>query len=377
MSISTLTPVLKTLLELLAQIEPAADNIDVAWHGPYYIAGPRRWDSTYFSIYQHTLYASMSFGFDHYGLQWPLGGSTVEFDRGYRQGEFSNNEQLWAKVLQQVTVRLRSALANPAAYNARVQRRLPHECRSGHVRRSLSWPKDTNPLIPEQTLLNLEGALVDAAAVPRLRSMTAERYLTSAAIAYAAVFAPPKVDSTARHTYQTRADGRHGGLLDLPPRSGAAFRAWFHSRAWAGSHPWEILFGHPHGVMFSPHEHTDAKGGWSFLLSVHSTAWYGATVQMALALAAGGIGFEFSNHTEVLAALRGSDLIEVGPTSRELCFEELRELRPDALAQVVWQPIPLITPISAAQRLRVSAALRGRLRFAKPAAEPRSARRVD
>jgi hypothetical protein len=358
MSTSSVILALKSLLELLAQIEPAADNMDVAWNGPYYIAGPRRWASTYFSIYQHTLYASMSLGCDHYCLRWPLGGEAVEFDRGYRQGEYSNNAPLWLKVLKQVSARLRSALKAPAAYNARVQRCLPYECRSGQVRRSLTWMKDAKALFPARTLLTLERVLVEAAAVRRLRSMNVERYLMSAAVAYDAVF-PPLKGATARQKYQTKADGRHGGLLGLPPRNGAAFRAWFTSRAWAGTHPWEILFGHPHGVMFSPREHTDAKGGWSFVLSVHSGAWYGATVQMALALAAYGIGFEFSNHAEVLAALRGSDLIEVGPNSRVLCFEELRELRPDAIAQVSWQPIPLIAPISAAQRPRVSAALQG------------------
>jgi len=346
---------LKTLVELLAQTEPVTDNTDVAWNGPYYLAGRRRWASTYFSLYQKTLYASMQLGADRYAFKWPLGAATVEFDRDYRQGEFSNNEALWTKVLGQINPRLRGALREPAAYNRRVARHLPLECRKGEVRRALTWPKEAKPPVPQKTLVKLERALANASSHRRLRSMTAEHYFLAAQVAYDAAF--PDLRGSGREKYRMKADGRDGGLLALPARDSAAFRTWFHSRAWAGKHPWEILFGHPHGVMLSPKEHADSRGGWSFLLSVHSGAWYSTAVKMALALAAQGVSFDFLDHAAVLAALRGEDLIEVGPTSQMLCLEELRALRPDALRQVTWEPIPLIVPITEEQRARVALAL--------------------
>jgi hypothetical protein len=43
-------------------------------------------------------------------------------------------------------------------------------------------------------------------------------------------------------------------LLDVPSDDAAVFAARFHGIRWHDSHPWEIVFGHPHGIMLSPRQ---------------------------------------------------------------------------------------------------------------------------
>jgi len=131
--------------------------------------------------------------------------------------------------------------------------------------------------------------------------------------------------------YQRSADGRHGGLLDLPRADAAAFRRWFQSRAWSGSHPWEVVFGHPHGIHIVP---TLEDAGWRLALSVRNQRLALAAVKMAIALAEARLPFVLHGKDELVATLRGEDELEVGPFARQISLEELGELRPGAAQQV-------------------------------------------
>lgn len=119
---------------------------------------------------------------------------------------------------------------------------------------------------PTRQLQHLESTLSEATKCPRLRRMTLAQYLNTAAVAYDAGFRELRAFSP-RQKYQKKADGRHGGLLDLPPHDATAFEQWFHSPAWTGCHPWEIVFGHPHGIMLSPRYHQE-DCSWSYWLWV-------------------------------------------------------------------------------------------------------------
>lgn len=351
---------LTQFFELLCQTEPVADNTDVAWVGPFYIPTARRWGETYFSIYQHTLFASLAFGSERYSLTWNMRSQAIGFEQDrYSHGNYrnyNNNEALWQKLLEQITPRLRAALQNPSRYNRMVETRIPPEWRTGKIQRALTWAKSEKPGAPlERLLVQLERIVNEAKARPDLEKMSASDYLDTAGVAYDAVFKDLK-SLTAREKYKARADGRHGGLLELPPKDAGKFAQWFTSRKWAGAHPFEIVFGHPHGIRLYPHLE-DSTRRWRYSFSVSWPGWYGTAVEMAFALGAAGVAFDFDNHNDVLAALRGVDLVDVGAGSRSVYYEELAAERPDALAHIIWDPLPLITPISDTQRLRVAGAV--------------------
>jgi len=68
---------------------------------------------------------------------------------------------------------------------------------------------------------------------PLVKDMTLARYFEVVGIAYDSEFKELRALS-AREKYTRRADGRHGGMLDLPPRNPKAFGRWFRGRRWIG-----------------------------------------------------------------------------------------------------------------------------------------------
>ncbi len=74
---------------------------------------------------------------------------------------------------------------------------------------------------------------------------------------------------------------------------------------------------------------------------------------MALALSKAKIPFELFRGEAVVAALRGSDSVEVGSAYGQITLDDLRAERPDAMDHIQWDPIPEIGSISKAGRARV------------------------
>jgi hypothetical protein len=336
---------------LLRRTAPTADDYDVAWHGPYYVPRSRQWHPTRFLLYGGHLYATVSLGWEVERLTWRVGSDEVRFER--LSGWSSQRaECLWRRVLEQVVAKLRAAVASPESYNRRVQRLLPFACRVGKIERRLTWPRGQRPPFSEARLRKLEKLLAKAPERPGLRAMTRSRFLMTAAVALDAAFGDLK-GLTPLAKYQRRADTRHGGLLDLPASDAQAFEKWYESRAWSGSHPWEIVFGHPHGILLSP---IHGDGEWRFCLSVDSLGFYVEAVQMAIALLEDGAPLDFHRVDEVLAALRGTDLVEVGPFYDQIRLEELETVRPGARDLVQWDPIPPITLATDEDRRRIARA---------------------
>jgi len=190
-------------------------------------------------------------------------------------------------------------------------------------------------------------------------SLTSGKYLEIVGRAYDAAY-PDMRNLAASEKYSSKADGRHGGLLLLPVQDARAFRDWYMSKTWSGTHPWEIVFGHPHGVLLSPFH--DPKAGWRFHLSVDSPGMFMHAVKMAIALGDASAPFTFDGKDSVVSALSGADLVEVGPFYDQLSLADLRDVRPDAVDRVEWDPVVEIHLVSTVQRDRVSHVLRtGRL----------------
>lgn len=117
-----------------------------------------------------------------------------------------------------------------------------------------------------------------------------------------------------------------------------------------GSHPWEIVFGHPHGIHLYP---TEEDAGWSYRLAVSTEALYAQVARMAIALDRAAIPFELHEGARVQRALAGQDEIEVGPRYPAVQWAALLEVRPDALPHIRWDPISKRAPVTPPQAERI------------------------
>lgn len=342
---------LRRIFALLQRLQPVPEEYDVLWRGPYFIPRSGQWHPSTFMLYRGTLFVSLYIGWRWHGMSWPVGSDEIEAKRGLGSDADDLGEDIWQSALTQIERRLRSAVRDPEAYNRRVRRYLPLSCRTGKIERCLSWPKGTRRPLALRQVRRLERAMQRSCRPCPIREMTLARYLSVVAIAYDAAFKELRTLS-AHEKYKARADGRHGGLMELPPDDAAAFSGWYHSGRWAGTHPWEIVFGHPHGILISPRQESEGTQ-WSYRLSVSSEGWYATAARMALALVAADVPFEFFDSRRVTSALAGVDEVEVGPGLRQIHYDELRDLRPDALSAIRWDPIPALAPITPQQTVRV------------------------
>lgn len=93
--------------------------------------------------------------------------------------------------------------------------------------------------------------------------------------------------------------------------------------------------------------------GWRFYVSVDTEGLYVDAAKIAIAMSKAKIPFELIRSEAVLAALRGTDTVEVGPGLGQIHFDDMSAERPDAVDHIQWEPIPEIRPISKAGRARL------------------------
>jgi hypothetical protein len=343
------------LFEMLRETEPIAGAYDVEWWGPYFIPRPRQWHRSRFMLYDGCLYGSLEIDWATCSANWSIHAGVVSYQEGMSFTTAWRPEELWARALPQLTRRLKSALSNLAAYNKRVRRLIPLDTRTGRVVRKWTWPRNTRPPLSRKELEIFERVCERCERAAPWKSLSPAVYFRLVGRMYDAAF-PESAGLSPREQHAKSADSRHGGLLNLPDDDPQAFRDWFESRAWSGCHPWEIVFGHPHGILFSPLLSDD--GTWRFNLSVETPGLYLRAVKMALALGETGAPFVLHGRDSVVAALRGKDDVEIGPSYGMLSLAGLREARPEAVYRVRWDPIPDIQPITSSQRDMVEYVLR-------------------
>jgi hypothetical protein len=301
-------------------------------------------------LYGGTLFGSLELGWTRLDAAWDLASGRLSHEARAGSVGSAPAEEAWCRAVPQLGRRLEAAVADPGRYNRRVRRLLPPEARTGVVVRRWSWPRAARAPLSPRELERLDAACRTGERSEPLAQLTATTYLALAGIAYDAAY-PELRGRSPREQHAAKADSRHGGLLDLSEEDPDAFREWFASHTWSGSHPWEIVFGHPHGILLYPVP--DDRWRWRLVLSVHCPGLYLRAVRMAIALGELGSPFRLDAMEAVVAALRGLDDVEVGPEYGRLSLEELRAQRPGGVAHIRWDPVPEIRPITSAQRLRV------------------------
>lgn len=131
-----------------------------------------------------------------------------------------------------------------------VLKSLPLDIRTGrvlgrHVMRNVIAAERKNELMDAY-----EKHLAD---IREIESVSLNDYLEVAALCYRAAFGGKTEGMTPERMYKAWADGRHGGMLDIPEKGSAeAFRSW-QRRYRGGAHPFEIVYSHAdHGIHLYP-----------------------------------------------------------------------------------------------------------------------------
>ena len=345
---------------LLSRIRPLS-GVDGQWSGPWFVAGPRLWFPTLFLLHRGRLHCRMEIGSSSwFELRWVVGGQQVELPPEESCiPRFVNGPELWVRILEQVRQKLTRALESPSEYNRYVEDNIPIEARSGLIKRRLLWPKDEPPplsadqveafcraaergRIHEQALSAEDEVLQSFPdATPPRTNLSRRQYLADAAVGYDAAF--PEVRSLgAEEKYRRYADGRHGGLLFLPVNDQEGFRAWFHGSSRHGSHPFEIVYGIPHGIHLYV-QHNEHEKSWSYSLAVSDFTKYANAARMLLAFDAAGVPVAFPASQTIAAALRGDDDVRVGFGHSAI---HVSDIEASVVDQVRWDALPQLFPLT-------------------------------
>ncbi len=147
--------------------------------------------------------------------------------------------------------------------------------RWGRIRRRALWPhlgkeemtelKYLTPDVARAFIEAVESGAISSSQPNQLndndplfiRGLTAREYLNYCAICIRA-FAAQEDRRSSAEIYRGWADGRHGGLLDLPPSSARAFSAWLTGSEHLGSHPFEFF--RDRMCLYVNSREIDAKG---------------------------------------------------------------------------------------------------------------------
>lgn len=228
-------------------------------------------------------------------------------------------------LFHQISREISAALAEPERYGQSLAKRIPLTERFVRVQRNQLWealPDLEHYIIDEMTpsdrqefqdiACNLKAEVVRSK-LP-ISGFSAAQYFRCCALCFdAAGLGDDDRGLSARDRYRKHADGRHGGVLNLPEEPPDAFLKWLASPEWQGTHPWEIRRGGN-----STHISLSAfpeGGGVRLALAGSATTRAAETMKMALALWRADIQFILHDADLHLLRVKGEDWIGLYPDS--------------------------------------------------------------
>jgi len=297
---------LKKLIAAVERFFPHHDGNDEVWR--FFLRVRKRW---------------MSMGVRQYaGTHCFSVGTDIAFDSESEASSAIEAEDLeaWIAALGAWHKELKR---DPLEAQARLNRQIPLTLRHGILLRSQlrcvlpDWCEFEVEL-GDLSLSDLEGVLTAYPPEPQAQ-MTLKRYLEYCRVAYEAnpqTFSRDGIQFqtglSGRQYYRRYADGRDGGLLQLPEDSAEAFAEWYKSKAHAGCHPWEIYRGgnstHIDLAVSSTH-----GAGWQVLLHALSSTRLAETCRIAYALHLAKLSVEITDRESYLDRLREEDWVGIVP----------------------------------------------------------------
>jgi len=231
-------------------------------------------------------------------------------------------------LFHQISREISAALADPERYRQSLAKRIPLTERFVRVQREQLWealPDSEHYIIDEMTpserqeFQDIAYHLKEETVMskPPISGFSAADYFHCCTLCFdAAGLGDDDRGLSARDRYRKHADGRHGGLLDLPEKSSDAFLKWLTSSEWHGTHPWEIRRG-GNATHISLGAFAEVNGV-RMVLTGSATTRAAETMKMALALWRAGIQFILHDEDLHLRRVKGEDWIGLYPDSYRL-----------------------------------------------------------
>lgn len=312
----------ESLLEHLFKFQPVKDYSDEIWQ--FYIPSPRnqrKWLHQYFTKYQNTVY-------------WIINSDMqLEFDlkkKTLNEGQsFSSHFEEYdiAALIKSCVKILKKAGKDWLGYHRWFLRTLPKKYRFGLIQRRILWELMSDIYRPDLELTTKEYKLLmevfeqqeKSSDTLAISSPTLGTYLDYCKVAYLANFKKSKSslkkEMSGLEMYKAMADGRHEGLIDIPPDSSEALIKWYHSGR-GGGHPWEICRGGntTHIDLGILHEYDK----WFIFLNGNSSGRMLETARMALAFHRKKMPFKWYGFKDVRLKMEGADNIGIIPERHSL-----------------------------------------------------------
>lgn len=160
-----------------------------------------------------------------------------------------------------------------------------------------------------------------------------EDYLKVAGICLRAIF-PGDAHLSYRELYEKYSDFRRAGILEIDPKDKNAFKNWYESEEWEGSHPFEIVAGFKTiGIVLYP----PTKEKKRFVIYVGSEIYYLHYLKAIEALVKEKIPFDASQIEEIIDYLAGETYISVNEKDGIECCKGDEEF----LKYVEWDELKL------------------------------------
>lgn len=334
--------------QLLRQLEPTEDRMDVIWRGPFWVDRTGAWRPMSVVLRRGTLRGQILFPGGPALMEANIRTGDVEWVDVDQPG-WPRGTEIWPEAFPQLHERLRAAALNPEEYNRKVAEEMPPAWRTGKIQRRFTWREGAEQMSAD-LIEKVRQAARSAAARAPLPALSTGEYQRIAELGYDVAY-PRERHLPRAEKHRIHADKRHGGMLDLPPGDADAFKEWFTSRRWEGAHPFEIAYGIPHGIVLWPEL---GEAGWRFKMWASDEIYHKEALLMLVALDEAGIPVEFPQTKRLLETFEGVDDVEVGPYRGQLRLEQLAKDRPDSISHVRWDPIEELATATADGRARIA-----------------------
>jgi len=359
----------RSLVKALQLIQPEIKGRDRSWTFLTPIGSKRKkWHRTFITEYNHTYY----FSCPTIPLQWEYSESHAPAG-GSNRGQIDDGDPVVVALLGAIRRGIRECRRDWLGFNRKLARAVPLDLRHGTVPRRVVWEVmgDTayrpDLLLGDrntQTFVRLTSeGVFRADEKGRHRSMTLGKFLAYCRTAYLANFKEYRrhlnPSMTGLEMYKAMADGRHEGLIDLPPASAEAFEAWHATKYGRGGHPWEICRG-------GNTTHIDLgvikrREGWSVFLRGPSTGRMVETCRMGLAMHRRKMPVEIPDAEGMVLKLLGIDNVGIVPTfesarggsqdfsERDRVYDcihlsDMGKHKRRLVPLVSWKPLPMSFP---------------------------------
>lgn len=227
-----------------------------------------------------------------------------------------------------------------------LERKVPYDFRTGRIKGKYVMDKDK--LMPKETAKKIrERYHIHSSELPLVgRKISLDDYLGAVSVAEKAAF-PETKEMTPLKAYQTYADFRHGGMLDIKNSASIKeFNDWLESDRWSGSHPFEIVFGQRrYGIEFWPPRpgrmFLSAEDKY-FVLSVGDRPFSKMYLRMLNALIQENVPVVAPQLDEVLQYLQGESYFRVNELMDDYVYHD--EVDKKYFKHIKWNRLEVVKP---------------------------------